>query len=172
MFLFFVVLLIEFCFSLPPCERTLQCIHVQKHSVLSSALHGLKRLTSPLQTTQKNDAEGMLCVFRRLLLTENPAVREQMLSALRWLLRVIRQDGALSNDKGTFVLGKEAIVHTSSGQTQLLTDSTYCCLHMLCKVLAFCLQWYKLFSGLYCHAKLVHSPGVKKTQSMSASSLP
>ncbi len=102
------------------------------------------------------------CVFRRLLLTENPAVREQMLSAFRWLLRVIRQDGALSNDKSTFVLGKEAIVHTSSGQTQLLTDSTCCCLHMLCKVLAFCLQWYKLFSGLYCHTKLVHSPGVKK----------
>ncbi len=106
-----------------------------------------------------------------MLFVENPAVREEMLSAFRWLLRVIRQDGALSNDKGTFVLGKEAIVHTSLGQTQLLTDSACCCLHMLCKVVAFCLLWYKLFSDFYCHAKLVHSPGVKKTQSMPASSL-
>lgn len=51
--------------------KTSWSTHVHRHQILSSALHGLKKLLASIQVTQKNDSASAVIAWRRQLLSED-----------------------------------------------------------------------------------------------------
>ena len=114
---------------------------------------------APLQVSQKNDSEASLIIWQRLLVSENDQCRVELFNAFQWVLRILRQDGAFSNSKGTFSLGKAG----QEAYAGMLTVDMICVLHMFCKPLAYGMGFYNIQNLLFCHAKLVSTPGVRKS---------
>ena len=103
---------------------------VLRHSVCSSAFAGIKRLTTPLGATQKNDSESTAVLLKRTFITEHPDHSTEIAQAFLWRLQMAKHDSAYSNDKAFKLVDPKIVSTLTSKKAQV---RVHCCLHIMAK---------------------------------------
>ena len=104
-------------------------LHVFRHETASHLWGDITRyVPTPLRSTTQNDSGSVVVTYRRVLLTEDPALQEWFGNTFNFVLQLFREDSAISNDKAS------TLITLSPGRLKNFTKATSkCCLHHLAK---------------------------------------